>query len=130
MINRLNLVFWLTLGAWIALIFTLLGSALPNDGAARKIKQALADLVESNAGAIWLQDDQNHYQLKAAINMSFDRHTLIDPNDDLVRHFRDKEWIIGLNVYKADPVAYMRRQTGLHQTPLPGAVTWSVLSYL
>jgi len=66
----------------------------------------LADLVESNAGAIWLQDDQNRYQLKATINMSFDRHTLIDPNDDLVRYFRDKEWIIDLNAYKADPVAY------------------------
>jgi putative PEP-CTERM system histidine kinase len=71
-----------------------------------RVIRILADLVEGNAGAIWLQDDQNRYQLKATINMNFDRHTLIDPNDDLVRYFRDKEWIIDLNVYKADPVAY------------------------
>ena len=71
-----------------------------------RVIRILADLVESNAGAIWLQDDQNRYQLKATINMSFDRHTLIDPNDDLVRYFREKEWIIDLKAYQADPVAY------------------------
>lgn len=71
-----------------------------------RVIRILADLVESNAGAIWLQDEQNHYQLKATINMNFDRHTLIDSNDDLVRYFRDREWIIDLNAYKADPVAY------------------------
>jgi putative PEP-CTERM system histidine kinase len=71
-----------------------------------RVIRILADLVESNAGAIWLKDDQNRYQLKATINMGFDRHTLIDPNDDLVRYFCDKEWIIDLNTYKADPVAY------------------------
>ena len=71
-----------------------------------RVIRILADLVESNAGAIWLQDDQNRYELKAAINMRFARHTLIDTNDDLVRYLRDKEWVIDLEEYRADPVSY------------------------
>lgn len=66
----------------------------------------LAGLVESNAGAIWLKNDQGSYTLKESANLSTPRYTIIDEDADLVRFFSDKEWIVNLDEYRADPVGY------------------------
>ncbi|MBQ0834552.1 XrtA/PEP-CTERM system histidine kinase PrsK [Marinobacter sp.] len=66
----------------------------------------LAGLVESNAGAIWLKNEQGAYTLKESANVATPRYTIIDEDSDLVRFFVDKEWIINLDEYKADPVSY------------------------
>ena len=66
----------------------------------------LAGLVESNAGAIWLKSEQGAYTLKESANLTTPRYTIIDKDSDLVRFFVDKEWIVNLDEYKADPVSY------------------------
>ncbi|MDP4546385.1 MAG: XrtA/PEP-CTERM system histidine kinase PrsK [Marinobacter sp.] len=66
----------------------------------------LADLVESNAGVIWLKSDQNNYELKSSVNVATPKHTTIDGDSDLVNLFKTKEWIIDLAEYRADPLAY------------------------
>ncbi|MFV8571109.1 XrtA/PEP-CTERM system histidine kinase PrsK [Marinobacter sp. SBS5] len=71
-----------------------------------RVIRILADLVESNAGAIWLRSDQNNYELKASVNISTPKHTSIDGDSDLVRLFQSKEWVIDLMEYREDPLSY------------------------
>ncbi len=71
-----------------------------------RVIRMLAGLVESNAGAIWLIGEQDAYILKAAVNLSTPRYTMIDSDSELVRFFQDREWIVDLHEYKADPVSY------------------------
>ncbi|WP_323750797.1 XrtA/PEP-CTERM system histidine kinase PrsK [Marinobacter sp.] len=66
----------------------------------------LADLVESNAGAIWIKSDQNDYELKSSVNIATPKHTAIDGDSELVRLFQSKEWIIDLAEYRANPLTY------------------------
>jgi putative PEP-CTERM system histidine kinase len=71
-----------------------------------RVIRILAGLVESNSGAIWLKDDQGGYALKASANLATPRYTLIDDDTDLVRFFREQEWIIDLQEYHEDPIRY------------------------
>ena len=65
----------------------------------------LAGLVESNAGALWVQDDQQDYVLRASLNMTIPRYTIIDRDADLVMYLQEREWIIDLSDYQADALA-------------------------
>lgn len=66
----------------------------------------LAGLVESNAGAIWLKSEQGPYTLKESANLATPKYTMIDEDAELVDLFNEKEWIVNLDEYKADPVSY------------------------
>jgi len=72
----------------------------------QRVIRMLAGLVESNAGAIWLIGEQNAYILKAAINLSTPKYTMIDGDSELIQFFQNREWIVDLHEYKADPVSY------------------------
>ncbi len=71
-----------------------------------RVIRILADLVESNGGAIWLKGEREGYVLKGAINLSTPKHTLIDSDAELVRFFSNREWIVDLHEYQSDPVGY------------------------
>lgn len=66
----------------------------------------LAGLVESNAGAIWLKDDRGSFTLKASVNIAIAKYTDIESDSDLVRLFNHRDWVVNLQEYRADPVAY------------------------
>ncbi|MDO6824561.1 XrtA/PEP-CTERM system histidine kinase PrsK [Marinobacter sp. 1_MG-2023] len=66
----------------------------------------LTGLVESNAGAIWLKSEQGSFTLKESANLATPKYMIIDEDSDLVRFFSEKEWIINLDEYRADPVSY------------------------
>jgi putative PEP-CTERM system histidine kinase len=72
----------------------------------QRVIRMLAGLVESNAGAIWLIGEQDAYILKEAVNLSTPKYTMIDGDSELVRFFREREWIVDLHEYKVDPVSY------------------------
>ena len=72
----------------------------------QRVIRMLAGLVESNSGAIWLIGEQDAYILKASVNLTTPKYTMIEGNSELVRFFRDREWIVDLHEYKADPVSY------------------------
>ena len=72
----------------------------------QRVIRMLASLVESNAGAIWLIGEQDAYILKDAVNLSTPKYTMIDGDSELVRFFHEREWIVDLHEYKADPVSY------------------------
>ncbi|MBC7193937.1 XrtA/PEP-CTERM system histidine kinase PrsK, partial [Marinobacter sp.] len=71
-----------------------------------RVIRILAGLVESNGGAIWLKDERDAYVLKAAINLSTPKHTMIDSDAELIRFFSNREWIVDLHEYQSDPVSY------------------------
>lgn len=71
-----------------------------------RVIRMLAGLVESNAGAIWVVGEQDAYVLKSCVNLSTPKYTMIDHDSELVRFFREREWILDLHEYKADPVSY------------------------
>ena len=71
-----------------------------------RVIRILTSLVESNAGALWIREDQGDYLLKTAVNLVTPKYTTIDANSELVRFFGEREWIIDLHEYHSDPVAY------------------------
>lgn len=66
----------------------------------------LASLVESNAGAIWIKSEQGPFTLRESLNLTIAKYTTIDEDAELVRLFNEKEWIVNLDEYKADPMSY------------------------
>lgn len=66
----------------------------------------LADLVESNAGAIFLKSEQGPYTLKESANLATPKFTTIDEEAELVHFFIEQEWIVNLDEYREDPVSY------------------------
>ncbi|WP_336366647.1 XrtA/PEP-CTERM system histidine kinase PrsK [Marinobacter sp. C2H3] len=71
-----------------------------------RVVRILSGLVESNAGAVWLRNDEGAYALAGAVNLSMPRFTTIDGDSELVRLFSDREWIVDLHEYRTDPVKY------------------------
>lgn len=71
-----------------------------------RVIHILSGLVESNAGAIWLRDEHGAYTLTGSVNVAMPRYTMIDADSDLVRLFRQREWIVDLHEYRNDPVSY------------------------
>jgi len=71
-----------------------------------RVARILAGLVESNAGAIWLKDDQNTYDLKASVNLTSAKYSSIDGDADIVEFLQEREWIINLEEYRCDPIRY------------------------
>jgi len=71
-----------------------------------RVIRILANLVESNAGAIWVQDEQHNYTLKANLDMATPKYTIIEADSELARYLRDREWVIDLNEYRNDPLSY------------------------
>jgi putative PEP-CTERM system histidine kinase len=71
-----------------------------------RVVRILAGLVESNAGVIWIQDEQGNYALKTTVNLAAPKFTTIDADAEITRFFREKEWIIDLQEYRADPIKY------------------------
>lgn len=68
--------------------------------------RTLAGLVESRTGALWLRNEEGHYALHATLGLEAPKHTQIDSDTELVRFFREREWILDLHEYRDDPVRY------------------------
>lgn len=72
----------------------------------KRVIRILANLVESNAGAIWIRDEEGNYALQATVNMTSPKYPTIDGDSELARFFKEREWVIDLNEYRHDPVRY------------------------
>ncbi len=71
-----------------------------------RVIRILAGLVESTAGALWVRDEHGNFVLHTTVNLTAPRHTMIDNQSELVRFFRQREWIIDLREYRGDPIRY------------------------
>ncbi|WP_152206743.1 XrtA/PEP-CTERM system histidine kinase PrsK [Marinobacter changyiensis] len=71
-----------------------------------RVIRILSGLVESNAGVLWVQNEQGNYVLSKSVNLAPPKYTTIDNKAELVRFFQQREWIIDLNEYRLDPIRY------------------------
>ncbi len=90
-----------------------------------RVIRILANLVESNAGAIWVQDEQQNYTLKANLNMATPKYTVIEGDAELVRYLREREWVVDLKEYRNDPISYDLLEIPETITRIPDA--WLVI---
>lgn len=90
-----------------------------------RVTRILAGLVESNSGAIWLKDDRGSFTLKASVNTPIAKYTDIESDSDLVRLFNHRDWVVNLQEYRADPVAYDLLELPEAITNIPDA--WLVI---
>lgn len=72
----------------------------------QRVIRILSGLVESNAGALWLRDEDGNFSLQSSVNLPSPRHSTIDGHGELPRFFREREWIVDLHEYRKDPVSY------------------------
>lgn len=68
--------------------------------------QALAYLVGSRHGILWLRDEDNNFVAKGYWNTSEIKQNKIDINSDLVQFLSRSDWIINLKEYQEDPTQY------------------------
>ncbi|PAV27028.1 histidine kinase [Tamilnaduibacter salinus] len=71
-----------------------------------RVVRIMADLVESNAGALWVKDNEGNYVLQSSVNLPAPRFTDIDGKSELIRFFNEREWIIDLHEYRDNPLRY------------------------
>lgn len=70
-----------------------------------RIIQAVAELVESPGGGLWISRDSGNCELAASWNMTFE--PVFEPVDNSFCQFlENKQWVIDLQEYQASPERY------------------------
>ncbi len=73
---------------------------------AERSAQALCRLVETKRAAVWVADDQGHFQLIANQNIAKDIPATILASDSLIRFLSQQDWVISCEEYRAQPKMY------------------------
>jgi len=68
--------------------------------------RAIADIVESPAGQLWLSQETNHYSMVDNWNMPNFETNQIAASHSMVEFLSKTQWIIDLDEYTRDPDAY------------------------
>ena len=68
--------------------------------------RAIADIVESTGGQLWLKGEDGAYSPVAARNVSFDAPAAEPSEGPLARFLADHEWIVDVEEYRRAPQAY------------------------
>ncbi len=89
-----------------------------NDDLENRVIQLLAKPVESQAGALWLKNEDNNFSASTFWNIPEIKFDKIDSNSELLEFMRQSDWIINLKEYQIDPTRY-------HLMEIPDCL-WSV----
>ncbi len=68
--------------------------------------KTLADLVDSSAGGLWVQNDQGDYYLAEEYILDFSALELVKADDPVIGFLQKKQWVIDLFEYEKDPEIY------------------------
>lgn len=63
------------------------------------IVKAFADTMKCTSGALWLLDDEIHYQCKAEVHLKEVMSYVIKKDEPLIGFLQEKKWVINLNEY-------------------------------
>jgi len=90
----------------------------------QSVIKALADLVESSGGALWLKDGMGRYTVNARLNQGASDGSESE-DSDFCRFLDEREWIINLEEFRARPAHY----SGLSLPPWLSALAdaWLVI---
>jgi putative PEP-CTERM system histidine kinase len=94
-----------------------LTSDAPGPDLRERVIQAMANMVDSPGGVLWLKDGAGNYVVAASWNMAAPQGVMAD--DGLVGFVRDKGWLVNLNEYYTTPEIYdgLRMPAWLEQIP-------------
>jgi putative PEP-CTERM system histidine kinase len=108
---------------WLRFTRTL-SSESSTQGVHERSIQALADLVESPSGALWLDDERG--TLRPAAHWNQPALAVVEPSTgSLVRFLGRTGWVIDLAEYRREPARYPDLQVPMWLTSLPEA--WLVV---
>lgn len=68
--------------------------------------KTLAELVDSSAGGLWVQNDQGDYYLSEEHILDFSALELMPSDDAAILFLQKKQWVIDLFEYEKDPEIY------------------------
>jgi putative PEP-CTERM system histidine kinase len=89
---------------WLRFIQTLSAGELDDQIRERVIK-AIADILDSGGGVLWLKDEASVFRQVAQWQSEMTKGTLTR-DDSLIRFLMQREWIIDLNEYVTSPGLY------------------------
>jgi len=90
---------------WLRLIHTL---ATPNEASPlrQRAVQALAQLVESPGGGLWLKQEGGEFRMAAQWGVDSPADAIEAPEGPLARFLQQREWVIDLKEWRGDPPRY------------------------
>jgi putative PEP-CTERM system histidine kinase len=89
---------------WLRIIQTL-SSGEPGPQIRERVIKAIADLVESVGGVLWMQDETGKYTSVSSWHAPMSQE-IINVDASLIRFFKDKDWIIDVQELKESPGLY------------------------
>ncbi len=89
---------------WLKLIQTLAGEAR-GDKIREQVIKAVADIVESSRGALWIQNERGDYHCVQSLQM-YESSELVQRDSSMIKFFEERDWIIHLGEYHKDPDLY------------------------
>lgn len=90
---------------WLRFIHTLSEGEL-DDRIRERVIKALADIVDSGGGVMWLRDETSIYRPSANWQCSAERDVVVPENSSLIRFLNKRDWIIDLHEYASSPGLY------------------------
>jgi putative PEP-CTERM system histidine kinase len=67
---------------------------------------ALAEIVESSGGLIWIRSEKGAFRLRARFNSQHEVGDSIAAEESLVTFLQEKRWVIDIDEYRRDPEIY------------------------
>lgn len=67
---------------------------------------ALAEIVDSSGGALWLRSDKADYRFHARFNCQHDVELRVPASESLVTFLGEKRWVVDLDEYRREPEVY------------------------
>ena len=89
---------------WLRIIQTL-SSGEPGPEIRTRVIRAIADLVDSGAGALWMRDESGKY-ISSGNWLSTIPKFSIDAESSIVRFFKKKDWIVDIQELRESPGLY------------------------
>ena len=89
---------------WLRIIQTL-SSGEPGFEIRKRVVKAIADLVESGAGVLWLRDETGKYQYSGNWHSSIPNFP-IDADTSIIDFIKRKDWIIDIQEFMESPGLY------------------------
>ena len=89
---------------WLRFIHTLSEGEL-DDRIRERVIKALADIVDSGGGVMWLRDESSVYRASATWECPTSEEVLTEKNS-LIRFLNEREWIIDMHEYAVSPGLY------------------------
>jgi len=89
---------------WLRFIHTLSEGDLDDRIQERGVK-AIADIVDSGGGTLWLRDDSSFYRASAQWQSCLSDEVLTN-DSSMIRFLRERDWIVDLQEYTTSPGLY------------------------